>query len=268
MHDDVIERLTLENDLRRAVTRQQLCLLYQPLVELRSGRIYGVEALIRWRHPVRGLLGPGQFIDLAEETGQIVPIGRWVLEEACRQARAWQDAGLDLLVSVNLSPRQLVEPTLTADLGRTLGRTGAAAGRICLELTESAAIDAGLAPLRELKALGVSLALDDFGTGFSSLDQVRRLPPVDALKIDRSFVGELSRSPAGGAVAAAIIGISNALGLHTVAEGIEDESQVSSLRALGCERGQGFFFSPPVDSEQIEALVRASTTGALEAAAA
>ena len=234
MHQDATEQLTLETDLRRAVVRDQLRLVYQPLVKLESGRIYGVEALLRWEHPTRGRLAPGQFIDLAEETGLIVAIGRWVLAEAFNQARVWQDAGLDLLVSVNISPRQLLEPTLSKMVWRTLRSAAIAPERICLELTESAAVGAGVPALNELKSLGVSLALDDFGTGFSSLDQMRRLPPVDSLKIDRSFVEELGGRRADSAIAGAILGIAGALGLSAVAEGIENDSQVRALREIGC----------------------------------
>ena len=265
MHRDATEQLMLENDLRRAVERDELRLVYQPLVKLESGRIYGVEALLRWAHPTRGLLAPGQFIDLAEETGLIVQIGHWVLAEAFRQARVWHDAGLDLLVSVNISPRQLLEPTLAQAVWQSLGSSGVAPERICLELTESAAVGAGVAALNELKALGVSLALDDFGTGFSSLDQMRRLPPVDALKIDRSFVEELGGTRADAAIAGAILGIASALGLSAVAEGIEDESQVRALREIGCELGQGFFFSRPVEPGEIERLVSSSALGELRA---
>jgi EAL domain-containing protein (putative c-di-GMP-specific phosphodiesterase class I) len=263
MHEAATELLTLENDLRRAVDRQELRLLYQPLVELDTGRIYGVEALLRWAHPTRGLLAPGQFIHLAEETGLIVPIGDWVLAEAFNQARVWHDTGLDLVVSVNISPRQLLEPTLSEAVWRTLRRTGVAPEKICLELTESAAVDAGTMALTELKALGVSLALDDFGTGFSSLDQMRRLPPVDLLKIDRSFVEDLGATRADSAIAGAILGIAGALGLSAIAEGIEDESQVRALREIGCERGQGFFYSRPVEPGEIERLVASSALGEL-----
>jgi len=263
MHVDVTEQLNLQNDLRRAIERQELCLHYQPLIELHSGRIFGVEALIRWDHPIRGLLSPNQFIGLAEETGLIVPIGRWVLHEACRQSRAWREAGMDLIVSVNLSPRQLREPSLPSDVRRALRESGAEPERICLELTESAAVDAGAAPLGALKSLGVRLALDDFGTGFSSLDQVRRLPPVDTLKIDASFVEELGETRADTAIAAAIIGIARALGLTAIAEGIEHEAQVHALLAIGCERGQGFFFSEAVAPDDIERMVGRSMLGEL-----
>jgi diguanylate cyclase (GGDEF)-like protein/PAS domain S-box-containing protein len=263
MHRDATEQLTLENDLRRAVERHELRLVYQPLVKLESGQIYGVEALLRWAHPTRGLLAPGHFIDLAEETGLIVPIGHWVLTEAFTQARVWHDAGLDLLVSVNISPRQLLEPTLSKVVWQTLRSSGVAPECICLELTESAAVGAGVGALNELKSLGVSLALDDFGTGFSSLDQMRRLPPVDSLKIDRSFVEELGGTRADSAIAGAILGIAGALGLSAVAEGIEDASQVRALREIGCELGQGFFFSRPVEPGEIEALVSSSALGEL-----
>jgi diguanylate cyclase (GGDEF)-like protein/PAS domain S-box-containing protein len=263
MHADATQRLTLENDLRRAEGRHELRLVYQPLVELETGRIYGVEALLRWAHPTRGLLAPGQFIHLAEETGLIVPMGRWVLAEAFNQARVWHDAGLDLVMSVNISPRQLLEPTFAREVWRTLRQSDVAPEKICLELTESAAVDAGTAALAELKSFGVSLALDDFGTGFSSLDQVRRLPPVDLLKIDRSFVEDLGETRADSAIAGAVLGIAGALGLGTVAEGIEEESQVRALREIGCEHGQGYFFSRPVEAVEIERLVETSALGEL-----
>ncbi len=257
------ERLQLENDLRRALDREELRLLYQPQVRLDSGRIFGVEALVRWQHPRRGLLTPDEFIPVAEESGLIVPLGEWVMREACRQAREWQDAGHELQVAINLSPRQLTDPALARVVDDVIKRSGVDPQQLCLEITESAAVDAGIAPLGQLKALGVSLALDDFGTGFSSLNQVRRLPPVDTLKIDRSFIEELGRRPGDSAIVGAVIGMARALHLTAVAEGIEREEQVHALMALGCELGQGFYFARPVEAAAIEELLRSSVLGEL-----
>jgi len=259
MRSQATERLELENDLRRAIDRDELRLLYQPLVWLRTGRAYGVEALLRWEHPSRGLLEPTQFIGMAEESGLIVPIGEWVIAEACRQASKWHKSGRELAVSINISPRQLNDHALVDVVRRTIEQTGLNPDQICLEITESAAVDAAGDRLVALKALGVRFALDDFGTGFSSLNQIRSLPPVDALKIDRSFVEELGHRSADRAIAGAIIGIAGALGLETVAEGIERAGQVEELRSLGCERGQGFFFAEPAPAEAIEALLRERT---------
>jgi diguanylate cyclase (GGDEF)-like protein/PAS domain S-box-containing protein len=265
MRSRATERLDLENDLRRAIDRDELRLHYQPLVELDTGRIFGVEALVRWQHPRRGLLAPGQFIGVAEESGLIVPLGQWVIREACEQARRWNDAGHDLVMSINLSPRQLADPQLPAVVSHIVGDTGVRPQQICLEITESATVDTGIGPLVELKTLGVRLALDDFGTGFSSLNQIRRLPPVDTLKIDRSFVEDLGRAPADVAIVAAVIGMARALDLAVIAEGIENEPQARALRELGCELGQGFYFARPAEPSAIERLLGAAALGELSA---
>ena len=251
------ERLEVENDLRRAIDRDELMLLYQPQVELATGRIFGVEALLRWQHPRRGLLMPDQFIAVAEESGLISPIGDWTIREACRQARAWEQAGHELSMSINLSPQQVADPRLADTVARIIERSEAPNHQICLEITESAAVESGIAPLAALKALGVGMALDDFGTGFSSLNQIRRLPPVDILKIDRSFIVELGNQPADNAIVAAVISMASSLGLTVIAEGIEHEDQLRQLQALGCERAQGFYFSRPVPAAAIEEMLEA-----------
>jgi diguanylate cyclase (GGDEF)-like protein/PAS domain S-box-containing protein len=252
------ERLEVEIGLRRALDRGELVLHYQPEVALGSGRVVGVEALVRWRHPERGLLPPGDFIDVAEDSRLIVPLGAWVLGEACHQVRRWRDAGHPMRVAVNLSPRQLTDPDLLATVGGALDAAGVPPVALCLEITENAVIDdlaTGLAVLRGLKALGVSIAIDDFGVGFSSLSQVRRLSPVDMLKIDRSFTAGVGEHPQAGAIVAAIIGMGHALGLGTVAEGIETPEQARELHRLGCEFGQGFYFARPAPAAALEALL-------------
>jgi diguanylate cyclase (GGDEF)-like protein/PAS domain S-box-containing protein len=257
MRSRATERLELESDLRRAIEHGQLHLLYQPLVELDDGHVFGVEALVRWQHPRRGWLAPGQFIAVAEDSGLIVPLGEWVIREACRQTRVWIDAGNELTVAINLSPRQLADAGLAEMVADAIERHSIPASQICLEVTESAAVDAGNAALAGLKQLGVSLALDDFGIGFSSLNQIRRLPPVDTVKIDRSFTAELGTGPVGTAMVAAIIGMTGALGLSAIAEGIEHESQMRELLELGCEHGQGFYFAKPMEPAAIGELLGA-----------
>lgn len=249
------ERLELESDLRHALQRDELRLHYQPLIALKTGLVTGVEALVRWQHPERGLLGPDQFIAIAEESGLIGPLGEWVMRTACRQASAWRAAGCDLEMSINLSPLQLTEPTLPARIEQIITDAGALPERICFEITERAAVDTGLAPLNALKAIGVSLALDDFGTGFSSLNQIRQLPPVDILKIDRSFISELGRTRTDTAIVAAIVSMARSLKLDVIAEGITRPAQVRRLLELGCSRGQGFHFARPIDAAGIEALL-------------
>jgi diguanylate cyclase (GGDEF)-like protein/PAS domain S-box-containing protein len=246
MRADAVVRLETESALRRALERGELVLHYQPEVDIASGAICGFEALVRWEHPTRGLLAPGAFIPLAEETGLIVPIGEWVLREACTEATHW--AGLSdepLTLSVNLSARQLAQHDLVSMVRRAVAETGIDPSTLCLEITESAVMESGsatTAQLRALKSLGVSLAIDDFGTGFSSLAHLRRFP-VDVLKIDGTFVAGLGHEPQDASIAAAVISLAHALGLETVAEGIETDEQLTILRQLGCDLGQGYLFA-------------------------
>jgi EAL domain-containing protein (putative c-di-GMP-specific phosphodiesterase class I) len=246
MRADAVARLETESALRRALERGELVLHYQPEVDIASGAICGFEALVRWEHPTRGLLAPGAFIPLAEETGLIVPIGEWVLREACTEATHW--AGLSdepLTLSVNLSARQLAQHDLVSMVRRAVAETGIDPATLCLEITESAVMESGsatTAQLRALKSLGVSLAIDDFGTGFSSLAHLRRFP-VDVLKIDGTFVAGLGHEPQDASIAAAVISLAHALGLETVAEGIETDEQLTILRQLGCDLGQGYLFA-------------------------
>ena len=245
-----IDRLELELDLRSALERDELRVFYQPLVDLRTGRTLGHEALVRWEHPTRGLLGPLSFIPLAEETGLILAIDDAVLAEACRQARAWQcaDARLaDLVVSVNLSARQFARPDLAARIASVLTETGLPPATLELEITESLAMsdaEATGVTLRTLHEFGVRVALDDFGTGYSSLAYLSQLP-LDVIKIDRSFVAGLQESPANLAIVRAVVGLAQGLGMAVTAEGIERQDQLAALRDLGCDRGQGFLFARP-----------------------
>lgn len=254
-------RLKLERDLRAAIEQSELVVHYQPKIALNSGRIIGVEALLRWQHPEQGLVYPGEFIGLSEETGLIVRIGRWVLEEAVHQARTLADRMSDrvpLIVSVNLSARQLSSPNLVRNLGATLLRYGWPPGRLQLEVTESLLIndtDARLSILEELHALGVKLAIDDFGTGFSSLSYLHRFP-VDVIKIDRSFVSSVRADGTGSSVTRAIIHLAHDLGLIVVAEGVETTDQLEGLRRLGCDWAQGFLFAKGLPSEGLTELLR------------
>jgi len=250
MHAAVVERLRLEADLRAAIERSEFVLEYQPVLDLESGRAVGAEALVRWQHPERGLVQPGEFIPTAEATGLIVPLGRWVLEQACADAHLFQahsrpDSRFD--VSVNLSLGQLHHPSLVEDVGRIL-RASVHPVSLVLEITEGAAmhdVDATIRTLRELKRLGVLLALDDFGTGYSSLSYLRQLP-IDIVKIDRSFVDDLTTVGQATELMREIIDIARTLGLRAVAEGIERADQALALRRMGCDLGQGYFFSKPV----------------------
>jgi diguanylate cyclase (GGDEF)-like protein len=260
MQASVQNRLDLEAQLRVAVDRDQLVLHYQPIVELASGRLTGVEALVRWQHPDRGLVAPLEFIPLAEETGLIRPIGRWVLREACRQASEWNALlGPDssLPVSVNLSARQLQQPELPHLLAQALAESGADPRWLVLEITESVLLhdtEVVTERLGTLKAQGVSLAIDDFGTGYSSLAYLR-LFPVDILKIDKTFVAEIGAGAAPAALARAIVNLGHTLELTTVAEGIETAEQFAEVRDSGCRFGQGFYFAPPLPHDEIEAMV-------------
>jgi diguanylate cyclase (GGDEF)-like protein len=259
MEERVLARLQREVALRRAVEGGELRLHYQPVVELASGRMVGAEALVRWAHPELGLLLPVEFIPLAEETGLIVPLGNWVLGEACRQARAWQDAtwSAPMGVSVNLSARQLRDPDLVAEVAGMLRENGLDARRLELEVTETVAMaDAAVTrhALSALRRLGVRVSIDDFGTGHSSLGRLQELAP-DALKIDRSFIAGLSRDRGSEAIVRAVSAMAHDLGLEVTAEGIETAEQAACLRTLGVDRGQGFYLGPPVPSEAVDALL-------------
>lgn len=258
MNRQIIETMELESALRLALEREEFCLHYQPIVDLASGRITGCEALIRWQHPSRGMVSPGDFIPLAEETGLIVDIGNWVLIEACRQAKAWQTAGLPpLVVSVNLSARQFRKDDLAQSVQLVLEQTGLDASLLDLELTESMIMDDSIGAVRtmqDLKKLGVVLSLDDFGTGYSSLNYLRRFP-VDTLKIDRSFVGDVASDPSCASVTTSIIAIAHNLKLKTVAEGVENREQLAFLAGCGCDSYQGFVFSKPLSAQQFAALI-------------
>jgi diguanylate cyclase (GGDEF)-like protein/PAS domain S-box-containing protein len=246
----VSERMQMEMGLRRALERGELLIHYQPLVSLEGGRV-GAEALLRWQPPGEALVRPDRFIPLAEETGLIVPIGAWVLREACRQARAWLDAGLDFgVVSVNLSVRQFHERDLPSLVADVLHETGLPAERLELEITESALMDdveQAVQTLQALRAIGVALAVDDFGTGYSSLAYLKRFP-IGKLKVDQSFVRGIATDDSDLAIVTATIAMANSLGFATTAEGVETEAQLDILRALGCSAYQGYLFSRPVDA--------------------
>lgn len=254
--------LELETDLRRAIERGEFRVRYQPIIELSTGKVAEVEALIRWEHPRRGWLSPAEFIPLAEETGLIVPIGQWVLEEACRQARMWDGelaarGSPPLIVSVNLSPRQFQHPKLMDEITRTLSKTGLNPASLKLEITETVMMqdsDSTLTKLRELKELGVRLAVDDFGTGYSSLSYLKRFP-VDTVKIDRTFVSGLGRDSEDTAIVRAVVTVAQALKLKVTAEGVESGEQMAQLWALGCDQAQGNYFAKPLTAEALRGLL-------------
>ena len=251
MRDVALSRLQVESDLRHALSRGELLLHYQPIVDV-SGGVVGAEALIRWLHPTSGLQPPMSFIPVAEETGLIVPIGLFVLEEACRQAAVWNASGKPIRVSVNLSPRQLVDEDLPSHVRRILTETDLPASLLCLEITESALVDEAIQPavLERLKEIGVMISIDDFGTGYSSLSYIQRFP-VDELKIDRSFVRALNAEDSSAALVKGIIQLAGAIGMDVVVEGVEEQFQLDMLKRLGCSRVQGFYFLRPGPAEQI-----------------
>ncbi len=264
MHAAFVERLSMEAALREALERREFRLVYQPIVELAGGAIMGVEALVRWEHPTRGVVTPAEFVPVAEETGLIVPIGRWVLEEACRAGGAWQralaadgQAARPFSVAVNVSGRQLARGEFVGEVESALAAAGLAPGRLTLELTESTVVhhpEAVRRRLESLRALGVRLAIDDFGTGYSALSYLRQFP-IDVLKVDKSFVDPVAGGGQAAALAGAIVALGGALGLRTVAEGIESAEQAERLGAMGCALGQGFYFAAPLDPAEVgEAL--------------
>jgi diguanylate cyclase (GGDEF)-like protein/PAS domain S-box-containing protein len=260
MNFRLVERLDLASDLRRAVERQELCLFYQPMVDLATGRITGVEALLRWEHPDRGMILPEEFIPVAEETGLIVPIGHWVIEEACRQASRWQQltSGRPLKISVNLSARQLLERDLPEFIASTLAATAVRASDLQLEITESILVhdvEATSEVLRALKEMDVGLAIDDFGTGYSALSYFKRYP-FDTLKIDRAFVNGLGEDRQDSAIVSTVIMLAKTLNLKVVGEGIETAQQLDQLRSLGCDSGQGYHFARPVSADAMVSLLQ------------
>lgn len=256
-----LDQLDLEADLRHALERGEFEVVYQPKVVLASGQLTGFEALLRWHHPMRGSVSPAQFISLAEETGLIVPIGQWVVTQACRQAQEWHrssDHAQGLTMHVNLSGRQFQHPDLVADVACAVQASGLNPCQVVLEITESVVMDdaaTNIATLRALKALGVQIAIDDFGTGYSSLSYLRRFP-VDILKIDKTFVDGLGQDAEATAIVEAVITLAHTLGLTVVAEGIETAGQAQQLAALGCEAGQGYFYAKPLRAAAAGALLR------------
>ena len=261
MHQAIRERHELALELQHAVELDQLQLRYQPIINLTSGRLAGVEALVRWRHPERGLIAPGQFIEIAEEQGSILPIGRWVLREACRQAAAWIDESstpADMFIGVNVSAREVREPDFVDGVRSVLSDVGLAPQRLVIELTETALLSATpstVATLQGLRDLGVRVVIDDFGTGYFSLSHLRQFP-VDALKIAREFTQETDTSSRSSALAEAIVAMARSLGIETVAEGIETAAQADRMRSLACTYGQGFFYATPLLPEEIPGVAR------------
>ena len=256
MHAAALDRLEMQNDLRHALERNQLALVYQPVHSLETGELVAAEALLRWNHPTRGLIPPGTFVPIAEETGVIVPIGRWVLQQACLDAARWRSrpgTQQGIRVSVNLSGRQIPDGGLLDDIRRAFKESGLPPGSMILELTESMLLQHTtpmMTLMHRLRALGVRLAIDDFGTGYSSLSYLQRLP-IDILKIDRAFVERLTTDTNAAALVRAIISLGESMSLKTVAEGIEDGQQAEKLRVLGCDLGQGFFYGMPMSAEDL-----------------
>jgi diguanylate cyclase (GGDEF)-like protein/PAS domain S-box-containing protein len=271
MHAALVERLELEQDLRDAIDRDEFLLHYQPVVSLKSGGIPAVEALVRWRHPRRGLIPPGTFIGLAEQTGLIVPVGRWVLREACRQVASWRrelGGAESLTMMVNLSVKQLEEPGLLASLREALSHEALDPSALTLEITESVIVEdeAAIAVMKEIRGMGVRIGIDDFGTKYSSLSYLRRLP-LDVLKIDREFVRDVTPDSPEAALLQAIVAMSRSMGLTPIAEGVEERHQEEEVRRTGCELAQGFLFAKPAPAREIAELITDSAAPASTRAA-
>jgi diguanylate cyclase (GGDEF)-like protein len=269
MHDTALRRLELRAAMQRAIDHDEFRLFYQPVIELPTGKITGVEALIRWFDPEKGIVPPLDFIPLAEETGLIVPIGRWVLMEACSHAARLAEtfAALDLHMAVNLSARQIARPEIVEEVREALSASQLDPSKLVLEITESVMIhdmDLAIGRLKELKTLGVQLAIDDFGTGYSSLNYVRRFP-VDILKVDKSFIDGVTEGGESSALTAAVIELASILNLKPVAEGIERADQLEQLIAMKCDLGQGFLFAKPLPTDELEVLLTEHIAMRLEA---
>jgi predicted signal transduction protein with EAL and GGDEF domain/ActR/RegA family two-component response regulator len=259
MHTRIAERTMIEAELRHALPRNELSLQYQPKLDLRSGAVIGMEALLRWQHPTLGMVSPARFIGVAEETGMIVAIGRWVLRAACAQNKAWQAAGLTpLRVAVNLSARQFRDPALASEILAALRDSGLEAQYLELELTESLMmhnVGEAVAVVEQLKALNIALSIDDFGTGYSSLAYLKQFP-VDYLKIDQSFVREMLTEPKVAAIVRSVLALGHSLGFKVIAEGVETEAQLAYLRRHGCDEIQGYYFSRPLVPDDFAELLR------------
>ncbi|MDK2125905.1 bifunctional diguanylate cyclase/phosphodiesterase [Parachitinimonas caeni] len=263
MNQRLQERLQIESALRLAIEQREFLLHYQPKVDLRTGRIVGAEALIRWQHPEMGMVSPAKFISLAEESGLIVPIGKWTLHEACRQTKAWIDAGLPpLKMAVNLSARQFREPDLVQVIADTLHHSGLPAGLLEIELTEGMVmtdVNHVIKVLHELKALGLTIAIDDFGTGYSSLSYLHKFP-IDVLKVDQSFVRDIQSQEDQSLIVQSVISLAHSLKLRAIAEGVETEAQLGYLRHHGCDEMQGYYFSRPLPADAFQALLASGKT--------
>ncbi len=262
MHTDALARLQLETDLRRAVENSEFRLMYQPVVSLRTGRITGFEALVRWDHPHQGLIQPADFIPVAEETGLIIPIGRWVLYEACRQVKEWHASHPreePLTIGVNLSARQFSQPGLVEQIREALDATGTPPSALRLEITEGAIIDKGryaLSILSQLREIGVQVYLDDFGTGYSSLSYLHGVP-VDGIKVDRAFISDMDTNDANLRLVRTLLTLAEIVGIRAEAEGITSAEQLKELRSLNCEQGQGYLFSAPIPGDAVQPLLSA-----------
>jgi EAL domain-containing protein (putative c-di-GMP-specific phosphodiesterase class I) len=268
LHTRIYKVLQIESDLRRALERQEFILHYQPIVSLSTGKLIGFEALIRWQHPQDGFIPPYEFIEISEETGFIIPLGEWVLREACRQLYAWHQAfpeQADLIVSVNLSSKQLREPKLIEQIDDVLAETGLAGRFLKLELTESMLVDdveTVIQTLTNIRAREIQLSIDDFGTGYSSLSYLPRFP-INTIKIDRSFVSRMTSDTESLEIVRAITMLARSIDIEVIAEGIETLEQLLQLKTIGCEFGQGYWFSKPLDRLSIQQMISAQTQWSL-----
>jgi diguanylate cyclase (GGDEF)-like protein len=268
LHTEVLERLQLRADLQKAIRSNELLLHYQPTIDLTDGAIVGFEALVRWQHPERGMMPPGLFIPMAEQSGLIVPLGSWVLREACFAAASLTADGAPLRMSVNVAAQQLVQPGFVDEVRRVLADSGLAPDRLVLEITESVVLqgmDQVVPRLTALRELGIRIAIDDFGTGYSSLSYLRNLP-VDVLKVDKAFIDRVTLDSQDAALTEAIIAMSSRMNLTTVAEGVEDSGQAAWLSGVHCDYGQGFLWSKPVALDQARLLLADQAAGLIAAA--